>query len=387
MKKICIMGSTGSIGVTLLNILKKDKRNIKIELLTANKNYKKLLNQAKYFNVKNIIITDKKTYLIVKKNYKYKNINIYNDFLFVKKIFKNKKIDYSMNAISGLDGLEPTLKIIPYTKKIAIANKESIICGWTLILKELKKNNTQFIPVDSEHFSIWSLIKESKKEDVEKVFITASGGPFINYPLNKFKSIKVKDALKHPSWKMGKKISIDSATMMNKIFEIIEAKKIFDYDYDKLSIITHPKSYVHAIVKFKNGLTKMLIHDTDMAIPIFNTLYQNNEMYIRSRKINFDTMNNLDFKLLDPKRFPVIKILSDLSKKNSLFETIVVSANDELVNLFIQKKIKFLDISKFLLKIVKIKEFTKFKHRVPKNVNEINTLSKYVSLKINSMCI
>ena len=387
MKKICIMGSTGSIGVTLLNILKKDKRNIKIELLTANKNYKKLLNQAKYFNVKNIIITDKKSYLIVKKNYKYKNINIYNDFLFVKKIFKNKKIDYSMNAISGLDGLEPTLKIIPYTKKIAIANKESIICGWTLILKELKKNNTQFIPVDSEHFLIWSLIKESKKEDVEKVFITASGGPFINYPLNKFKSIKVKDALKHPSWKMGKKISIDSATMMNKIFEIIEAKKIFDYDYDKLSIITHPKSYVHAIVKFKNGLTKMLIHDTDMAIPIFNTLYQNNEMYIRSRKINFDTMNNLDFKLLDPKRFPVIKILSDLSKKNSLFETIVVSANDELVNLFIQKKIKFLDISKFLLKIVKIKEFTKFKHRVPKNVNEINTLSKYVSLKINSMCI
>ena len=129
------MGSTGSIGVTLLNILKKDKRNIKIELLTANKNYKKLLNQAKYFNVKNIIITDKKSYLIVKKNYKYKNINIYNDFLFVKKIFKNKKIDYSMNAISGLDGLEPTLKIIPYTKKIAIANKESIICGWSLILR------------------------------------------------------------------------------------------------------------------------------------------------------------------------------------------------------------------------------------------------------------
>ena len=387
MKKICILGSTGSIGVNLLNILKKDLKNFKIELLTANVAYKKILNQATFFKVKNIIITDYKSYLKVKKICKNKDINIYNNFFSLNKIFKKKKIDYTMNAISGLNGLEPTLNIIPYTKKIAIANKESIICGWSLILKKLKMNKTEFVPVDSEHFSIFSLIKGTNKNNIEKVYITASGGPFLNWPLHKFKSIRIKDALKHPNWKMGKKITIDSSTMMNKIFEIIEAKKIFNYEYNKLSIITHPKSYVHAIVQFKNGLTKMLIHDTTMIIPIFNTLYPNYEKHITPKKLNFELMNNLDFKNIDPKKFPVIKILDFLPKKDSLFETILVAANDELVNLFLKKKINFSDISINLLKIVKIREFDQFKRIIPKNVDEIKKLSKYVSLKVNSICI
>ena len=387
MKKICILGSTGSIGVNLLNILKKDLISFKIELLTANIAYKKILNQANFFKVKNIIITDYKSYLKVKKICKNKDINVYNNYLSLNKIFKNKKIDYTMNAISGLSGLEPALNIIPYTKKIAIANKESIICGWSLILKKLKINKTEFVPVDSEHFSIFSLIKGTNKNNIEKVYITASGGPFLNWPLHKFKSIRIKDALKHPNWKMGKKITIDSSTMMNKIFEIIEAKKIFDYEYNKLSIISHPKSYVHAIVQFKNGLTKMLIHDTTMIIPIFNTLYPNYEKHITPKKLNFELMNNLDFKNIDPKKFPVIKILDFLPKKDSLFETILVAANDELVNLFLQKKINFLDISTNLLKIVKIREFDQFKKIRPKNVGEINKLSKYVSLKVNSICV
>ena len=387
MKKICILGSTGSIGVNLLNILKKDLKNFQIELLTANVAYKKILNQANFFKVKNIIITDYKSYLKVKKICKNKDINIYNNFFSLNKIFKKKKIDYTMNAISGLNGLEPTLNIIPYTKKIAIANKESIICGWSLILKKLKMNKTEFVPVDSEHFSIFSLIKDTHKDNIEKVFITASGGPFISWPLHKFKSIKIKDALKHPNWKMGKKITIDSSTMMNKIFEIIEAKKIFNYEYNKLSIITHPKSYVHAIVQFKNGLTKMLIHDTTMIIPIFNTLYPNYEKYIKPKKLNFEIINNLDFKSIDPIKFPLIKILDFLPKKDSLFETILVAANDELVNLFLKKKINFSDISVNLLKIVKIREFDQFKRIIPKNVDEIKKLSKYVSLKVNSICI
>jgi 1-deoxy-D-xylulose-5-phosphate reductoisomerase len=387
MKKICILGSTGSIGVSLLNILKKDLKKTKIELLTANIDYKKILNQAIFFKVKNIIITDYKSYLKVKKMCKNKNINVYNNYFSLNKIFKNKKIDYTMNAIAGLSGLEPTLNIIPHTKKIAIANKESIICGWSLILKKLKINKTEFVPVDSEHFSIFSLIKGTNKNNIKKVYITASGGPFLSWPLHKFKFIRIKDALKHPNWKMGKKITIDSSTMMNKIFEIIEAKKIFNYEYNKLSIITHPKSYVHAIVQFKNGLTKMLIHDTTMIIPIFNTLYPNYEKHITPKKLNFDLMNNLDFKNIDPKKFPVIKILDFLPKKDSLFETILVAANDELVNLFLQKKINFSDISTNLLKIVKIREFDKFKKIRPKNVDEINKLSKYVSLKVNSICI
>jgi 1-deoxy-D-xylulose-5-phosphate reductoisomerase len=386
-KKIVILGSTGSIGKNLINILKKDKKNIEIFLLSANKNYKELLKQIKFFKVKNILVNDKTKFNIIKKILKNKNINIYNDFKSIEKILKYQKIDYTMNAISGLEGLDPTLKIIKFTKKIAIANKEAIICGWSLISSRLKKYKTKFVPIDSEHFSIWELINETKNENIETVFITASGGPFNNYPYNKFRLITPKLATKHPNWKMGKKISIDSATMMNKVFEIIEAKKIFNFSYNKLKILVHPKSYVHALVKFSNGLTKVLIHDTSMTIPIFNSLYPNFKKKIKSKKLNFSILNNLDFKLVDEKKFPVVKILRSLPKDHSLFETIIVTANDNLVKMFLDKKIKFLDISKFLLKIINNNEFKKYKRIKPTNITQIRLLSNYVSLKVNSLSI
>jgi len=387
MKKIVILGSTGSIGISLINIIKKDKRKFKIELLTANKNYKKLIKQIKFFNVKNVIITDKKSFLITKEILKNKNINIYNDFNSLSKILKNRNIDYTMSAISGFDGLEPTLNIIKFTKIIAIANKESIICGWDLIKKQLNKFNTKFMPIDSEHFSIYSLIDDIKSKNLEKVYITASGGPFRKYPLKFFKNITLNKALIHPNWSMGKKISIDSATMMNKVFEVIEAKKIFNLKYNQLEILIHPQSYLHAMVKFKNGLTKLLIHDTNMTIPIFNSLYPKFENKIISNKLDIKKLNTLDLHEINQKRYPVISIIKKLKDTDSLFETVIVVANDCLVNLFIQKKIKFIDISNNLLKILNKKEFIKYKHIKPKNIDEINKLSNYVSLKINSMSV
>ncbi len=384
-KKIVILGSTGSIGKTLINILKKDKKNIHIELLSINRNIKELSKQLKIFKVKNIIITDNLRFIQAKKIFKNRKINIYNDYDCLNKIFRNKKADYIMNAIAGLAGLNPTLKIIKYSKKIAIANKESIICGWSLIEKELKKNKTEFIPVDSEHFSIWSLIDKSNNNKIDRIFITASGGPFNNYPLNKFKIITPKLALKHPNWNMGKKISVDSATMMNKVFEVIEAQKLFNIEYKKLSILVHPNSYVHAIIKFNNGLTKILIHDTNMTIPIFNSIYQNSEKKLKTKKLNFSIINNLNFKIVDKNKFPVVNIINSIPEKDSLFETIVVSANDKLVNMFLEGKIHFTDISKILLKVIKYKKFQKYKRISPKNIDEIINLSDYVSLKINSL--
>ena len=386
-KKITILGSTGSIGKSLISILKKDIKNFEITLLTVDKNINELLKQIKTFKVKNIIVTNYKKFLIIKKLLKNRKINIYNNFDSLDKIFINKKNDYIMNSISGLDGLKPTVKIIKFTKKIAIANKESIICGWHLIKKELLKNKTKFIPIDSEHFSIHSLIDESSNNDIENVYITASGGPFSKLPLSNFKSITVKSALNHPNWKMGKKITIDSATMMNKVFEVIEAKKIFDLDYNKLKILVHSKSYVHAIVKFKNGLTKILIHDTNMTIPIFNSLYQPRKKEIKSKKLDFSIINNLKFENIDLKKFPVVNILKKLPKNNTLFETIIVTANDSLVKMFLNNKIHFLDISKTMFRILKMKEFVRFKQIIPKNVDEITKLSNYVSLKINSIDI
>ena len=386
-KKIAILGSTGSIGKTLFKILKDDKKNFEVKLLSADKNIKELLKQVRIFNVKNIVVTNPKKFLQLKKMLKYKKINIFNNFKSFSKIFKNKKIDYTMNSLSGLNGLKPTLDIIKFTKQIAIANKESIICGWTLIKNELKKNKTEFIPIDSEHFSIWSLTKNIKNENIEKIYITASGGPFLSLPLSKFRSINSKSALNHPNWKMGKKISIDSATMMNKVFEIIEAKKIFDFDYNKIKILIHPKSYVHAIIKFHNGLSKILIHDTNMIIPIFNSVYPHFAKKIKSKQLDIKILNDLSFNKIDKKRFPITKVLKCLPNKDTLYETVLVAANDKLVEMFLDKKIKFVEISKFLLRIINLKEFIRYKKIKPKKVSEIENLRDYVSLKVATKCV
>ena len=380
-KKIAIFGSTGSIGRNLLKIIESNKKEFKIELLSANKNYKVLLKQAKKFNVKNIIINDNKTFDILKEKQKKLKINVFKDYSSLSKIFK-KKIDYVMSAVVGLQGLYPTLKSIKYTKKIAIANKESLICGWNLIKKELTKYKTEFIPVDSEHFSIWFGLHNLQNSRIDKVYLTASGGPFYKLPLNKFSKITINQSLKHPNWSMGKKISVDSATMMNKVYEIIEAKNIFNLPYKKIKILIHPNSYLHALIKFNNGLIKLIAHDTTMEIPIFNSLFFKSSKKINSSQINIKKLNKPNFSSVSFKRYPIVKVLNSLPSKISLYETVIVTTNDYLVDHFLKNKIKFNDISKNLFKIIKKKEFIKLKKKSPKNIDEIMKLNKYVRLKI-----
>ena len=272
--------------------------------------------------------------------------------------------------------------MIKYTRNIAIANKESIICGWSLIEKELKKNKTNFIPVDSEHFSLWYGLKENKIKNIDEIYITASGGPLLSTPLSKLKNISVKEALNHPNWRMGKKISIDSATMINKIYEVIEAKNIFNLSYNRIKILIHPKSYIHAIIKFNNGMIKIIAHDTTMRIPIHNSLFFKSQKKITSKKIDFEILNNLNFQEIFPQRYPMINVLNYLPNKSSLFETVIVSANDTLVELFLKKKIKFQKIKKQLLKLMQNKEFIKYKKIKPKHLDQIHNLHNYVRLKI-----
>ena len=382
-KKIAILGSTGSIGKTLIEIIKKDQKNFDVILLTAHKNYKEIFNQAKILNVKNLIITNKILFQKLKKK-KLRKIKIYNNYNSFNNIFK-KKVDYVMSSISGIDGLEPTIKIIKHTKKIAIANKESIICGWHLIKKDLKKYKTTFIPVDSEHFSIFYALQGNKISNVDKIYLTASGGPLNNISKERFKNVKISDAVKHPNWKMGKKISVDSATMMNKVFEIIEAKKIFDLSYDKLDVLVHPKSYVHAIIKFNDGMIKIVAHDTNMKIPIFNSLPNSQHKSIQTDNINIKNLNFLNFKKVDTNKFPSIKIIKRLQNEESLLETIIVLANDELVNLFLLKKLNFTDITILLQKLINMKEIINLSQKKPGNINSILSLKEILRKKINEI--
>ena len=380
--KLVILGSTGSIGTTTLNSI-RNKKNYQVVLLSANKNIKKLYNQSLKHNVRNVIIEDKKIYNKYKYHFKQKKINLHLGYNNIKKILK-KKVHYSVNSISGIDGLDPTLKIIPFSKKILIANKESIICGWNLINEKLKKHKTHFIPIDSEHFSIWSLIKNEGHKNIDKIILTASGGPFLKKQKKDLLNIKPKFALKHPNWKMGKKISIDSSTMMNKIFEFIEAKKIFNLDKNKLSIIIHPLSYIHAIVFFKSNIVKLLAHETNMIIPIKNALgifdkSSDKEIYSQINKLNL-----LKFEKPKVKQFPLLSILDLIPNESSFFETILITINDNLVQKYLSNIINYISIHRNLLRFIKSPFFIKFYKLKPKNIYDINNMIKITNNYIDN---
>ena len=383
-KEIIILGSTGSIGTTTLSVIKKD--NFKIRLLSSHKNAKKLLNQAILYKVRDVIIEDEIQYRKYKILFKKNKIRIHLGLVNLKKIFK-KRVDYCINSISGIDGLIPTLDIIPFTQNILIANKESIICGWHLIKKKLIKYKTNFIPIDSEHFSIWKLIKNENYSDINKIILTASGGPFLNKSINKIKNIKPKMALKHPNWRMGRKISIDSSTMMNKVFEFIEAIKIFNIKKKNLEILIHPSSYVHAIVLYQGNLIKFLAHEPKMSIPIANALGLKNRQikFLNEKKII--NLNKLTFEMPDTKKFPVLSIIDTIPERTSYFETILITINDTLVNKYLNNQINYISIQKNLLNIIKNPYFKKYYKLKPKNIYDIKKMIIHTKNYLNKNII
>ena len=385
-KRIAILGSTGSIGQSTLEVIRKDKKNFNIILLSANNNYKKLVEQAKQFKVKNVLIKNHKFYLNVKNSLKRTKTKVYSGDISIKRII-SKKLDYTMSAVVGLAGLQPTIDAIKISKTVAIANKETIICGWQILSKFIKKYKTEIIPVDSEHFSIMELTKGVSNEEVEEIIITASGGPFLNTPINKLRKVKAKQAIKHPNWKMGKKISVDSANMMNKVFEVVEAYKLFKFDKSKYKIMIHPQSYVHSIIRFKNGLIKMILYNTDMKIPISNTLYKSKKNVLKTSNVEIKHINNLNFQKVNSKTFPSIKLLNKCFTLGLSTPIIINAANEVLVDLFLKGKIGFLDIVKIINKILKHKDFRKNAKRKPNSIKDIQIADNWSRLKTINMCV
>ena len=366
-KKISILGSTGSIGETSLKIILKEKKLFKINTLVANSNFKKILKQIKTFKPKYYVVADKKVYRRLNISYKFKHTKIVSNYDKIK-----EKNDFTIVAIPGLASLKPTIQFIKSSKKILLANKEAIICGWNLIKKTAKKYNSIIVPIDSEHFSIAQLIKDIPKDEIDKIYLTASGGPFLNFSSKKMNKVKLHHALRHPKWSMGKKISIDSATLMNKILELIEASKLFSFPFNKFQIIIHPQSLVHAIVKFKSGITKFLYHQPDMIVPISNAINEKNndiKKYLKEKIID-SKLQNLSFIEVPEKNFPIIKLLPKLNKYPST-AIIINAANEILVDQFLLKKISFNTISKSIFRVLKDKNYKKYAIHRAKKLNEI----------------
>ena len=384
--KIAILGSTGSIGKSTLDVIRKDKNFFEVVFLSANNNYKKLIQQAKEFNVKNILIKNQIFHERTERSLKNSKTKVYSGDISLTNII-SKKLDYTMAAIVGVAGLQPTIDAIKISKTVALANKESIICGWEILSKLIKKYRTKILPVDSEHFSIMELTKDISDEEVEEIIITASGGPFLNIPQNKLNYVKPTQAINHPNWKMGKKISIDSANLMNKVFEVIEACRIFKFNKKKYRIMIHPQSYVHSIIRFKNGLIKMILYNTDMKIPISNTLYGRKNHVLNVKKIDARILSKLSFQNVNTKRFPSIKLINKCLNLGFLAPTIVNASNEVLVSLFLNKKIGFLTIVQTINKIFRDKDFNKYARRKPESIKDIQITDNWARLKTLAMCV
>ena len=377
-KLISILGSTGSVGESTLSIIDLKKNYFRPYIFSANKNYKLICKQIKKYRPKIFVIKNLNTFNKVSKRYKKSKIKFYKDFDSIK--IKSKS-DITVSAIPGIAGLYPTLKMTELSKKILLANKESIICGWDLILKKSKKYQTKLVPIDSEHYSILKLLENQKIKSIKKIYLTASGGPFLNFNISRLKKITPAQALRHPKWKMGKKISIDSSTLMNKMLELIEAQKLFNLSTNKVDIIIHPNSLVHAILELKNGIMKLIYHETSMKIPLANAIFNGNLDINQFHKTkNSFRFENLIFKKVDKKIFPIIKLKNIMTKYPST-PIIVNAANEVLVSHFLSKKIPFLDIYKFILAILKDSNYKKYAIKKPSTIDQINKIDLWARSK------
>ena len=384
LKTIAVLGSTGSIGESTLAIIKKTNK-FKVILIIANSNYLKILSQIKIFKPKVVVVNNLQVFLKIKKINKLKKTIILNNTNNINKYIK--KIDTTVSAIPGIAGLEPTLYFIKISQKVLLANKESIVCGWNLIKKNALKYKTKLVPIDSEHFSISELSKKHTNNEIDKIYITASGGPFLKLHKNKFKYIKPKDAIKHPKWKMGKKISVDSATLMNKVLELTEALKLFPFDANKYEIIIHPQSLIHAIVKFKNGTTYFLYHLPDMKIPISNALFDgkfNYVKYFKNKKKNNFSDQTLEFFPVDKNKFPTLRLIPKMNTSESS-PIIINAANEIFVDEFLKNNIRFNDISDYLNLVLRHKNYiktSKMSSNSIKNIYKIDSLGREFARKI-----
>ncbi len=339
MNKIVLLGSTGSVGKSSLEVIEKNKDKYEISCLVANSNEKSIRVQAKKHKNAKIYIDKPSKKFFSKRLIKKDNLL---------KLISSKKIGTVIAAISGSDGLELIHHSIVSGKKVLIANKEPLVMAGEFLAREAKKYGSQIIPIDSEHCSIHQSIQGKKENSISKIVLTCSGGPFYNLPKSKFRNISLKQALKHPIWKMGKKITIDSSTLMNKALEIIEARYLFNIEPEKIDAIIHPEGLIHSLVEFYDGTMLASLASPDMKIPISYGLGFPETLRNGVSKIDLQKLKNLTFKIIDKNKFPSIDFAYFALKQEKGMPIVLNSANEVAVKLFLEKKISFLSIFKLI---------------------------------------
>ncbi|MFD3156557.1 1-deoxy-D-xylulose-5-phosphate reductoisomerase [Haloimpatiens sp. FM7330] len=381
MKNISILGATGSIGTQTLDVIRNAKQSFCLQGISANTSYDKVIQIIKEFDVKYVAITEKNTYEKVKNYCSSSNLktNVLYGLEGLNTIATLDEVDVVVTSVVGMIGLVPTLKAIKAGKDIALANKETLVVGGELVINEAQKNNVKILPVDSEHGAIFQCLQGNKKEDIYKIILTASGGPFRGRQRDELINIKPEEALKHPKWNMGKKISIDSSTLMNKGLEVIEAHWLFDVNYDDIQVVIHPQSIVHSMIEYKDASVIAQLAVPDMRLPIQYALnYPIREKSIVNR-LDFYEVSKLTFEKPDMNTFRCLKLAYDAGKLGGIMPTVLNSANEVAVELFLNNKIKYLQIESIIEECL-----SKFKNIVNPNLEDILNTDKKVRDYIKS---
>lgn len=347
MKKISILGSTGSIGTQALEVIRK-LEDIEVEGLTANTNIDLLEEQIKEFKPKKVAVKDEKSAYILKHRISGLNVEVLSGIEGLIEIATLSEIDIVLTSVVGNIGLLPTIKAIQSGKDIALANKETLVTAGNIVMSEAKKFGVNIYPVDSEHSAIFQSLQGNYNNNINKIYLTASGGPFRNKTIEELKYVTVSDALNHPNWSMGQKITIDSATMMNKGLEVIEAKWLFNLELEQIDILVHPQSIVHSMVEYEDGSIIAQLGEANMKIPIQYALTYPDRIKNDFAKINFFERNKLEFEKPDYKKFHCIELAYKSMKIGGDMPAVLNSANEVAVDLFLKEKIKFLDIPKLI---------------------------------------
>ena len=382
---IGVIGSTGSVGKTSLNILKKYKNKFNIELLVCDQSLKEITNQIKLYSPKYVFVNNINVYNSIKIKKFKKKVFFFNNFLLFKKKFK-LKLDKVILGVPGLSGLKFAFFFTTYSKEILIANKESLVCGASILLKKAKTNNCKITSIDSEHFSISETIKNKNLNEIDSVFLTASGGPFLRKKESSYLRASIKKVTNHPKWSMGGKISVDSATMCNKIFELIEAHVLFNIPINKLKIKIHEESHVHSAIVFKNGLVHMIMHDTTMTIPIRNSLFENKFNNHSSNFFKSKKNIQLNFEEIKSSKFKILKTGYKVLKMGHVAWILFNAINDNLVEKFLNKKFFFYEIVSNLIKIFKNKNLILYcKNTKVKNIADIYKIINYGNSLANKL--